>query len=37
VTNALRLMKEGGADVVKMQGGKEKAPIIKAIADAACR
>ena len=34
VANALRLMKEGGADVVKMQGGKEKAPIIKAIADA---
>ena len=27
-------MKEGGADVVKMQGGKEKSPIIKAIADA---
>jgi 3-methyl-2-oxobutanoate hydroxymethyltransferase len=34
VLNALRLMKEGGADVVKMQGGREKAPIIKAIADA---
>jgi 3-methyl-2-oxobutanoate hydroxymethyltransferase len=34
VTNALRLMKEGGADIVKMQGGKEKAPIIRAIADA---
>jgi 3-methyl-2-oxobutanoate hydroxymethyltransferase len=34
VTNALRLMKEGGADVVKMQGGKEKVPVIKAIADA---
>jgi 3-methyl-2-oxobutanoate hydroxymethyltransferase len=34
VMNALRLMKEGGADVVKMQGGKEKAPIIRAIADA---
>ena len=34
VTNALRLMKEGGADVVKMQGGKEKAPVIRAIADA---
>ena len=34
VTNALRLMKEGGADVVKMQGGKEKAPVIKALADA---
>jgi 3-methyl-2-oxobutanoate hydroxymethyltransferase len=34
VGNALRLMKEGGADVVKMQGGREKAPIIRAIADA---
>ena len=34
VTNALRLMKEGGADIVKMQGGKEKAHIIRAIADA---
>ena len=34
VINALRIMKEGGADVVKMQGGKEKAPIIEAIADA---
>jgi 3-methyl-2-oxobutanoate hydroxymethyltransferase len=34
VLNALRLMKEGSADVVKMQGGREKAPIIMAIADA---
>ena len=34
VSNALRLMKEGGADVVKMQGGKQKAHIIRAIADA---
>ena len=34
VANALRLMKEGGADVVKMQGGREKVPVIKAIADA---
>jgi 3-methyl-2-oxobutanoate hydroxymethyltransferase len=34
VANALRLMKEGGADVVKMQGGKEKAHVIRAIADA---
>ncbi len=32
--NALRLMKEAGADVVKMQGGKEKSGIISAIADA---
>jgi 3-methyl-2-oxobutanoate hydroxymethyltransferase len=28
VANALRLMKEGGADVVKMQGGKDKSHII---------
>ena len=34
VLNALRIMKEGGADVVKMQGGREKAHIVKAIADA---
>ncbi|MDA0984024.1 MAG: 3-methyl-2-oxobutanoate hydroxymethyltransferase [Proteobacteria bacterium] len=34
VANAVRLMKEGGADVIKMQGGKEKAHIISAIADA---
>src|SRR5207245_3318273 len=34
VANAVRLMKEGGADVVKMQGGREKAHIIRAIADA---
>ncbi|MSQ55223.1 MAG: 3-methyl-2-oxobutanoate hydroxymethyltransferase [Betaproteobacteria bacterium] len=34
VANALRLMKEGGADVVKMQGGKQKAHVIRAIADA---
>ena len=34
VTNALRLMKEGGADIVKMQGGKDKAHIIRAIAEA---
>lgn len=34
VGNALRLMKEGGADAVKMQGGREKAAIIRAIADA---
>jgi 3-methyl-2-oxobutanoate hydroxymethyltransferase len=34
VVNAIRLMKEGGADVVKMQGGREKAHIVKAIADA---
>src|SRR5260221_13805797 len=34
VANALRLMKEGGAAVVKMQDGREKAHIIRAIADA---
>jgi 3-methyl-2-oxobutanoate hydroxymethyltransferase len=34
VLNALRIMKEGNADVVKMQGGREKAPIIKSVADA---
>lgn len=34
VANAVRLMKEGGADVIKMQGGNEKAHIISAIADA---
>jgi len=33
VTNALRFMKEAGADVVKMQGGRDKFEIIKAIAD----
>lgn len=34
VTNALRMMKEGNADAVKIQGGKEKFSTIKAIADA---
>jgi len=34
VANAVRLMKEGGADIVKMQGGKEKVRTIRAIADA---
>lgn len=34
VKNALRMMKEGGAEIVKMQGGREKFEIIKAIADA---
>jgi 3-methyl-2-oxobutanoate hydroxymethyltransferase len=34
VTNALRFMKEGAVDCVKMQGGRDKAHIIKAIADA---
>ena len=34
VTNALRLMKESGCDAVKLQGGREKFDIIKAVADA---
>lgn len=32
VANALRLIKEGGADAVKMQGGREKVDVIRAIA-----
>ncbi|GMG84580.1 3-methyl-2-oxobutanoate hydroxymethyltransferase [Paralimibaculum aggregatum] len=34
VQNALRLMKEGGADAVKLQAGREGAHIIRAVADA---
>ena len=34
VRNAVRLMKEAGADAVKMQGGREMFATIKAIADA---
>lgn len=34
VANALRFMKESGCDCVKMQGGAEKAKIVRAIADA---
>ena len=34
VTNALRMMKESGADAIKLQGGREKFDIIKAVADA---
>ncbi len=34
VANALRFMKEGGVDCVKMQGGRDKFATIKAIADA---
>ncbi len=34
VTNAVRLMKEGGAEAVKLQGGREMFDIIKAVADA---
>ena len=33
VHNALRLVKEAGAEAVKMQGGREKFDIIKAVAD----
>ena len=33
VRNALRFMKEGAVDCVKMQGGRDKFDIIKAIAD----
>ncbi|MEM0991161.1 MAG: 3-methyl-2-oxobutanoate hydroxymethyltransferase [Pseudomonadota bacterium] len=34
VTNAVRMMKESGAAAVKLQGGREMAHIIKAVADA---
>jgi 3-methyl-2-oxobutanoate hydroxymethyltransferase len=34
ITNAVRLMKESGCDAVKLQGGREKFHIIKAVADA---
>ena len=34
VKNALRLMKESGADAVKLQGGREMFEVIKAVADA---
>lgn len=34
VLNALRLIKEGGAEAVKLQGGREMFSIIKAVADA---
>jgi 3-methyl-2-oxobutanoate hydroxymethyltransferase len=34
VNNALRFMKEGAVDCVKMQGGREKFDILKAVADA---
>jgi len=34
VLNAVRLMKESGADAVKLQGGREMFDIIKAVADA---
>lgn len=34
IVNALRLMKEGGADAVKLQGGREMSHIISAVANA---
>ena len=34
VTNAVRLMKEGGCDVVKLEGGVDYAPTVKAIVKA---
>ncbi len=34
VTNAVRMMKESGADALKLQGGREMAHIIRAVADA---
>jgi 3-methyl-2-oxobutanoate hydroxymethyltransferase len=34
VLNAGRLLKEGGVDAVKLEGGKEMVPIVKAIAQA---
>lgn len=34
VENAVRMMKESGCDAVKLQGGREKFDIIKAVADA---
>ena len=34
VSNAVRMMKESGADALKLQGGREMAHIIKAVADA---
>ena len=34
VVNALRIMKESGCDAVKLQGGRDKFEILKAVADA---
>ena len=33
IRNACRLMKEGGVDAIKLEGGKEFAPTVKAITD----
>ncbi|MEM7095333.1 MAG: 3-methyl-2-oxobutanoate hydroxymethyltransferase [Actinomycetota bacterium] len=34
VVNALRIMKESGTDALKLQGGRDKSAIIRAVADA---
>jgi 3-methyl-2-oxobutanoate hydroxymethyltransferase len=34
IRNAVRMQKEGGCDVVKVEGGKELAPMIRAVVDA---
>ncbi|KPK31344.1 MAG: 3-methyl-2-oxobutanoate hydroxymethyltransferase [Betaproteobacteria bacterium SG8_40] len=34
VNNAMRMIKEGGADVVKLEGGEDFAPMAKAVVDA---
>lgn len=34
IRNGLRLMQEGGADAVKMQGGRERAEVVRATAEA---
>lgn len=34
ISNAVRMMKESGCDAVKLQGGREKFDIIRAVADA---
>lgn len=34
VRNAIRMMKEGGCDGVKLEGGAERAPLIKALTEA---
>jgi len=34
INNAIRMQKEAGCDVVKMEGGKEFAPMIRAVVDA---
>ena len=34
INNAIRMQKEGGCDVVKLEGGKEFAPMVRAVVDA---